>query len=77
MASSYCSVHEEQEEMVTEPYQVCFECGHVYNNPADLVTAYERTVAEMIKLDKEGGPFMPKKEAHEIFFCQECLHDFL
>lgn len=77
MATNYCSIHEKPEEMTAEPYQVCFECGHVYNTSEELVAAYEQTVQEMIKLDNEGGPFMPKKEAHEIFFCQECLHDFV
>lgn len=77
MATSHCSIHEKDEEMVAEPYQVCFECGHVYNTAEELVAAYEEMVKELIKRDNEGGPFMPIKKAHEISFCQECMHDFI
>lgn len=48
---------------------VCGECWHVYRTAADLEVAYERAIAEM------GLP-PHYKDAADIFFCQECIHDF-
>jgi heterodisulfide reductase subunit B len=73
---SKCAIHEADEEMVEEPYMVCFECGHVFNEAEDLVKAYEEMVEDLKKRDNEGGHFMPKYEAARIFFCPHCLHDF-
>lgn len=77
MAGSYCSTHEQTEELADEPYQLCPECGHVYNTAEELLADYEKLVQELIKLDNEGGPFMPKYKPHEIFFCPGCSHDFI
>ena len=48
-----------------EPYIVCFECGHVYHEPQDLVDSYEKEV----EWKWEESP-------DQIPFCPECLHDF-
>lgn len=73
MATSFCHIHEKQEELASEPYQVCFECGHVYNTAEELVAAYNEAVR--VNFGADNPP--PPREAHEIFFCQECLHDFV
>lgn len=84
--TSCCWSHYEIEPLGLDPYRVCFECGHVYQSPADLVAAYNAVVSDKIEnpppippgVDWEWSPPRPKTidDAPEIFFCQECLHDF-
>jgi hypothetical protein len=47
-------------------YRVCGECWHVYRTAADLEAAWMR----------EAPEGCPPRPADEIFFCQECIHDF-
>lgn len=63
----HCWVHHAKEAEPDEAvYIVCGECFHVYRTGADLEAAYER--------EKPYG--CPEQRAAEIYFCQECLHDF-
>lgn len=72
-------------------YIRCFECGHVYNTPDDLRRAYRREIEgiERSYLNNPTGAWffglleecphidplvVPPTE--EIYFCQECTHDF-
>ena len=72
-----CHIHNVFEVMLPNPYQVCFECKHVYNTPQDLEAAYTDTVREMNKHREREEPFAPEyKPADKIYFCQECIHDF-
>lgn len=61
----HCWIHHE-DEWVDEPFIVCPECFHVYATAEDLETAWQREFPE----GTEPRP------AAEIFFCQECVHDF-
>lgn len=80
--TSCCWSHYEIEPLGENPYRVCFECGHVYRTPADLVAAHNDTMAAI--RDHPPAPLAalspppPKtvKQADKIFCCQECLHDF-
>lgn len=77
--TSYCHVHEVDEEIPRRVYVVCFECGHAY-------TARElrrRWREEFRKVNSYGSPFgridtlkRTWKRARHIYFCQECIHDF-
>lgn len=70
-------------------YRLCFECGHVYRDGAELVRAYRRAAWNL--LDRHhpwlrGNEFYPSVveslwkiatiRAKNIGFCQECLHDW-
>lgn len=56
---------------------VCFECGHVYRDDADLVREQHRAVLGLKMLDGRAFAHILKaKSADEITFCQHCLHDF-
>lgn len=48
-----------------EPYEVCFECGHVFRTPAEIVAEYERDV-----------DWIWDRAPSEIPFCPMCLHDW-
>jgi len=85
--ASYCWCHDTREPVPPNPYVVCFECGHVYATPDDLVAAYRREV-DRINADEEFKAFEEavlgikwvdltyRTNAEEIVFCQECCHDF-
>lgn len=83
---SHCYIHDVDEEVPDTYYQVCFECGHVYATKADLEQRYYE---ELLKLrsDQERRELLEtgktklrapvaRESAGNIFFCQECLHDF-
>lgn len=53
-------------------YRICPECWHVYRTPEDLIEAWKREVATV---DGEMLP-PPPRNADDIGFCQECIHDF-
>lgn len=73
-----CYIHNVFEVMRPDAYRVCFECKHVYNTPADLEKAYAREVVRMNETDPTCQPPLDPKgrKANEIYFCQECVHDF-
>lgn len=77
---SHCWCHHVNEPIPADVYQVCFECGHVYATAADLLAAYERETKRLQESD--FFPDFPDEKAKrpssadEIFFCQECIHDF-
>lgn len=74
----YCHIHDCFEVMRPDAYQVCFECKHVYNTAEDLEEAYTRVVSEMNRnAEAWGNSILPvHRPADQIFFCQECIHDF-
>lgn len=76
--TSDCAIHDKAEPVTEHTYRVCFECGHVYERPADLVKEYERIVKQMNDdLKSQEKRLYPwTKPADEIYFCQLCLHDF-
>ena len=73
-----CIIHNVFEVMGPETYRVCFECKHVYSTPADLEAAWTRTVREINQSAAEhNAPLISEhRSADEIYFCQECIHDF-
>lgn len=64
-ATTHCHIHNVDEDD-TDAYRVCIECGHVYKTPEHLLAAYREKAPD-------GAP---DRKPDEIFFCQECLHDF-
>lgn len=66
---SICWVCDEFELFDGEPYTVCFECGHVFQDAQALIDEYNLFPVEM-GFETFDGP------AHEIPFCPVCLHDF-
>lgn len=67
-------------------YRTCWECAHVYLTSEDLEAAYQREIlvlnaSEILYRLTDPvpsvmeEPLQPKK-AEDIYFCQECLHDF-
>jgi hypothetical protein len=80
---SYCFCHYRFEEIPAGgAFIICFECGHVYATAQDLVDAWNREVdrmnADPLPESKFEGP-IPRRTLEtvgEIFFCQECIHDF-
>lgn len=79
---SFCFAHYVVEPIPGDVYQVCFECKHVYPTARSLVDAYNREIdhIELIPLVDfpPDEPLEPKtvEQVDEIWFCQECLHDF-
>ena len=73
-----CWSHNVYEVLKQGAYQVCFECKHVYMTAEDLEKAYTRVVREMnLDCARTGeAPIPEHKPASEIYFCQECVHDF-
>lgn len=51
------------------PYQYCLECGWVYWTAFDLETSYMRNAPDDVHVKAQT--------ANNIFFCPECMHDFL
>lgn len=59
-------------------FEVCIECGHVYATAEDLLKRYNEECDRMDATYAEEGfsPIERYVTATEIFFCQECTHDF-
>lgn len=85
--TSCCFIHHEVEPLGADPYRVCFECGHVYQAPADLVAAYNAGAGQFNDHPPPPAPgawedVVRKLEPKEvgqvvgIVFCPACLHDF-
>lgn len=73
----YCFIHDVFEVLKPDVYKVCYECKHVYNTPQDLEAAYTRVVRELNENVEADLRELPEhKPADQIYFCQECIHDF-
>lgn len=73
----FCAVHERPEHWDNESsYFSCFECGHVWQDAAELVADTQRLYDE-ISRDYPWQPPMPVPEAHDILICPLCSHSFL
>lgn len=73
----HCHSHMVDEEGIG--YIFCGECGHVYRTAGQLRRAYRRGVMQGRRY---GIPLRLclwralTVRAKQIFFCQECIHDF-
>jgi hypothetical protein len=87
-ADAHCFFHDVDEDPIGA-HIVCFECGHVYRTAGQLRRDYRRgywdTTGRGAKLfgEKGFGPSLAARlwrmltvRAKDIFFCQECTHDF-
>jgi hypothetical protein len=34
-ATGYCFIHDVFEDIIADPYEICFKCGHAYNTVDD------------------------------------------
>lgn len=60
-------------EVVTETaYDVCWECGHVWE-PEALLKAHNAAVLECLVFVED---FEPVTDLQDVICCPECLHDF-
>jgi hypothetical protein len=81
--TSWCFIHEVQESIAEDCWEVCFECKHVYNTKQDFVDAYNAVIKEMREntqypaADKTKLKDITLAQADSIGFCQFCMHDFL
>jgi hypothetical protein len=79
---SFCYCHYVAEPIPGDVHRICGECFHVYPTAQSLVDAYNREInhIELIPLVDfpPDEPMTPKtlEQVDEIWFCQECLHDF-
>jgi hypothetical protein len=67
-ATNYCAIHDEEEGIPADNANVCFECGHVYATPEEVVELW----AEVFP---NGKQYLPE-EWENIPFCPLCLHDW-
>lgn len=68
---SSCAICNKIEPVTDETYEVCFECGHVYETEQDLIdTEYETA-------QSYEDQAIPKQKGIDILYCPLCLHDFL
>jgi cupin superfamily acireductone dioxygenase involved in methionine salvage len=80
--TSWCFIHEVQEPIPEETWEVCFECKHVYVTKQDFVDAYNAVIKEMREntqypaADKTKLKDLTPERADSIGFCQFCMHDF-
>lgn len=65
MRPTYCWIHQRHE---TPGYLRCFECGHWYATPEELVSDFNASMA-YVGSDPEIDP-------DAIMFCAHCSHDF-
>lgn len=80
-ADDFCWSCNRREPITRRPYQVCLECGHVYQTAGDLRRAYRREFWNGWR-HWGGEPWwrlawrLLTARASRIYFCQECTHDF-
>jgi len=59
-----------------EPYQICYECEQVYATAGSLRRAYRKNVLGSGRLVRWRLWRAITVRAGQIYFCQNCLHDF-
>jgi len=63
-------------EYVGKAHEVCFECGHVYRYWWSLKLAYYKAIRSFSDNPGRFECITRTLQKKEIYFCQECLHDF-
>jgi hypothetical protein len=76
MNVSHCAIHH-VDEPTDGAFRVCFECGHVFATPGDLVEADYWAQLAASSDENHDVEFLPEPlSGDEIDVCPECAHNF-